>query len=119
MQKTVIAQIAKIILLLLVIVTVVVVPWYIYQYTHIGRGFIDDHILYHLVRRAAEPLEGHHGTWRFYFNIFFNINIFLMGIPVCIGLLVMVTGLCDRLHNKANKTSRAYTGGRISAFFRL
>jgi 4-amino-4-deoxy-L-arabinose transferase-like glycosyltransferase len=86
-----------------VILTVVIVPWYIYQYYHIGRAFIDDHILYHLVRRASEPLEGHHGTWRFYFNIFINMNIFFMGIPACIGLLAIVTGAFDRLKSKATE----------------
>jgi 4-amino-4-deoxy-L-arabinose transferase-like glycosyltransferase len=96
------AQIAKIPLLLLAIMTVVIVPWYIYQYYHNGRAFIDDHILYHLVQRAAEPLEGHHGTWRFYFNIFINMKIFLMGIPACIGLLTIATGAFDRLKSTAN-----------------
>lgn len=94
--------IAKTILLLMVLMTIVVAPWYLYQYTHMGLGFIDDHILYHLVRRASEPLEGHHGTWRFYFNIFFNMKLFFMGIPVCIGVFAILTGLCDRLTNKGN-----------------
>lgn len=95
-------EIIKILLFLLVILSIVIIPWYIYQYKHIGRAFIDDHILYHLVRRASEPLEGHYGTWRFYFNIFFNMKIFLMGIPVCIGVFAIVTGLCERLTNKEN-----------------
>jgi 4-amino-4-deoxy-L-arabinose transferase-like glycosyltransferase len=94
-------QIAKILLLLMAIMTVVIVPWYIYQYYHIGREFIDGHILYHLVQRASESLEGHHGTWRFYFNIFINMKIFFMGIPAAIGLLAIVTGAFDRLKNTA------------------
>ena len=81
----------------------VIVPWYIYQYKHIGRAFFDGHILYHLLRRASEPLEGHHGTWRFYFNIFINMKIFFMGIPVAIGLLAIVTGFFDRLNSTANR----------------
>ena len=82
-------------------VTVVIVPWYVYQYYHIGHTFFDGHILYSLVRRASEPLEGHHGTWRFYFNIFINMKIFLMGIPACIGLLAIMTGVFDRLNSTA------------------
>ena len=94
-------EITKILLLLLVIMAVVIMPWYIYQYKHIGRAFFDSHILYHLLQRASEPLEGHHGTWRFYFNIFINMKIFLMGIPVAIGLLAIVTGFFDRLNSRA------------------
>lgn len=94
---------AKILLLLLIMLTIVMVPWYAYQYKHLGNTFIEEHILYHLVQRVSEPLEGHHGTWRFYFNIFFNMKIFLMGIPVAIGLLAVVTGFFDRLHSKASQ----------------
>lgn len=83
-----------------------IAPWYLYQYSHFESAFIENHFLYHLVRRTCEPLEGHHGDWRFYLNIFFNLKIFLMGIPVCIGLFAIVSGLFERLPNTGHATRR-------------
>ncbi len=93
---------SKTLLVLLLAAAAVILPWYVYQYMHIGRAFIDDHIAYHLVRRASEPLEGHHGSWRFYLNIFFNVKIFLMGVPAFTGLLAIATGICGRLTGTAH-----------------
>ena len=95
--NNIVRELSKTLLLLLITAAVVIVPWYAYQFAHIGRPFIDDHILYHLVRRVREPLEGHHGTWRFYVNIFFNLKIFLMGVPACAGLLAVAAGAGGRL----------------------
>jgi len=95
-------EVAKIILLIAAVLTLLIAPWYLYQYNQFSTIFIENHFLYHLVRRTCEPLEGHHGNWRFYLNIFFNLKIFLMGIPVAIALFATVTGLFDKLNNKKN-----------------
>lgn len=87
---------AKTLAVLALAAAVVLVPWYACQYAQSGQAFIDEHILYHLVRRAREPLEGHHGGWRFYVHIFFNLKIFLMGVPACIGLMAVVSGAYSR-----------------------
>jgi hypothetical protein len=100
--KNITVEVAKILLLFTAVLTLLIAPWYLYQYSHFESAFIENHFLYHLVRRTCEPLEGHHGDWRFYLNIFFNLKIFLMGIPITIALFATVTGLFDKFANKGN-----------------
>ncbi len=101
--KGVAAEAAKTLLLLIAVLALMTGPWYLYQYNQLGTAFVENHFLYHLVQRTCEPLEGHHGNWRFYFNIFFNLKIFLMGIPATIALLLIITGFFNRLKNNRNE----------------
>ncbi len=45
-----------------------IAPWHIIMYSLHGKVFIDRYILYDLVRRTANPLEGNTGTARYYFD---------------------------------------------------
>ena len=46
---------------------VIAAPWHLLAFEYGGRAFLDDYVGYHLLRRAAQPIEGHEGNALTYF----------------------------------------------------
>ena len=64
-------------------------PWLIYMNAHFGSEFWKWFFMYNVVMRTVEPLEGHVGSYLFYFNYLVTRENWLWVI-----MLPFATGLC-------------------------
>lgn len=55
----------------------IVLPWYIVMFRTFGFPFLQEHFGYHMIKRVAEPLEGHSQEWWFYLEFLFNKKVYL------------------------------------------
>lgn len=49
---------------------IVFLPWHLYEYVLYGKRFVDDYLLYHVLRRSNEAIEGHSGGSVYYLKKF-------------------------------------------------
>lgn len=68
----------------------IILPWHIWMYIKFGSDFIDKYFLYHMVKRATETIEEHNEDFLFYIRMFWNVNVFAVGIPTLVGIFIAI-----------------------------
>jgi 4-amino-4-deoxy-L-arabinose transferase-like glycosyltransferase len=51
---------------------VIALPWHIWAAVSYGRSFLGPYFVFQLLRRFAEPIEGHEGGFFFYFDLYLH-----------------------------------------------
>jgi 4-amino-4-deoxy-L-arabinose transferase-like glycosyltransferase len=71
----------------------IALPWHIWSALTYGRSFIDQYLVFHVLDRFAEPLEGHEGGPFYYFSTYaYNARWFALvhagGIALALALAI-------------------------------
>jgi 4-amino-4-deoxy-L-arabinose transferase-like glycosyltransferase len=69
----------------------VALPWHIYQVLVYGQEFLQGYIGYHVILRTLIPLEGHVGSYFFYFLVLAQVFGF-WNLTAVAGLVIVATG---------------------------
>lgn len=92
--------------------TLLCLPWHIYQYIVNGKSFLDEYFMYHILRRALEPLEGHQEGPFYYFGIVFWRN--LPGIMSLFTIPYIVLSACREKDSKRKTLDQSHDLKEIS-----
>ncbi len=80
--------ITKTFALFLGVALLVFAPWLIYMSFHFGTSFLDSYFLYSTYARAISPVEGHVGSYLYYFNYLVTSEnlLWIVFLPFAVGL---------------------------------
>lgn len=61
----------------LVLFLAIILPWHIIETVRYGKMFWGQYLLYHVLERFAQPLEGNKGTFWFYWDIIYSRKLLI------------------------------------------
>ena len=55
----------------------IILPWHFFMYVLYRQEFVDQYLIYHILKRGLTTLEGHHEPWWFYLKVITTREVFL------------------------------------------
>lgn len=111
-RKTRLINLFKKYALTLAILFFVILPWHMYMYTKYAGEFWDEYVLYHLINRSLNPIEGHDNGMLYFLEIMLHPEMF-------VSLELVIVGLWGFLKSKIGNDLKYFLTGNLVMGFMI
>lgn len=90
-KKLILKNLLFTISLLTIICLLIILPWHIYMYLRYKNEFLNNYLVYHILKRSFTAIEQHNESIFFYIKLLFDPKFFFSGIVYILAVIKILT----------------------------